>query len=64
MMVEKMVSGISQYPELAQQLQSRLDRLGPQGCSSCEKSAIIREFRSKLKSIQDRERLSKGYSKG
>lgn len=62
MMVEKMVSGISAYPELAKQLEARLGRLGLEKCSSCAKSAVLREFRSRLQNIKERERLSKGRS--
>ena len=58
---EKLVSGISNYPELAKQLEARLTRLGAETCSSCAKSAVLREFRRKLQAIKERERLSKGY---
>lgn len=60
MTADQLVPGISKYPELAQQLELRLDRRGSQKCSSCAQSALIREFSRKLKAIQERERMSKG----
>jgi hypothetical protein len=63
MKAERLVPGISKYPELALQLEMRLERLGAQQCSSCAQSALIREFGRKLKSIKERESMSKGHTK-
>lgn len=56
----QLVPGISSYPDLVQQLEQRLDRLGAEKCGACARSALSREFRRKLKDRQERDRLTKG----
>lgn len=53
------VPGIDKYPELEQQLNQRISRMGVSTCSSCARARLYREFSKKLRELVERDKLTR-----
>ena len=65
MTASQLVPGIDRYPELAKQLEQRLDMVGSSrgGCSACATRKLAGDFRRRMNVLIERERLVKGRNR-